>query len=118
MSFRLQDCQVCVHYVYYAYNRCLSYVPVFEVFLVSSFPGFIWNLAQRSAKDCTANSLPRVPRSLGIREISLAKVILILMDNQRPPKEILWQNIGKVIGVVGFGTVAFHIPKVSRMSGA
>jgi len=101
--------------VYYAYNRCLSYVPVFEVFLVSSFPGFIWNLAQRSAKDCTANSLPRMPRSLRIWEISLAKVILIFMNNQRPPKKILWQNVGKVIGIVGFGTVAFDIPKVTRM---
>jgi hypothetical protein len=50
-----------------------------------------------------------MPRSLGIRKVSLAKVILILMDNQRPPKEILWFDIGKVIGVVGFGTMTFHI---------
>jgi len=27
----------------------------------------------------------------------------------------LWQDIGKVIGIVGFGTVAFDIPKVSCM---
>jgi hypothetical protein len=56
-----------------------------------------------------------MPRGLGIRKIPLTKVILILMDNQGTPKEILRFDIRKVIGIVGFGTLTFHISQVPRM---
>jgi len=56
-----------------------------------------------------------MPRGLGIWEVSLAKVILILMDNQGTPKEILWFDVRKVIGIVGFGTFALDISQIPRM---
>jgi hypothetical protein len=54
-------------------------------------------------------------RGLRIGEVSLAKVILILMDNQGTPKEILRFDVRKVIGIVGFSTLTFHISQVTRM---
>ena len=54
-------------------------------------------------------------RGLGIGEVSLTKVILVLMDNQGTPKEVLGFDIRKVIGIVGFGLVALHISQVARM---
>jgi hypothetical protein len=54
-------------------------------------------------------------RGLGIGEVSLAKVILVLMDNQGTPKEILGFDVRKIIGIVGFGTFTFHISQVPRM---
>jgi len=54
-------------------------------------------------------------RGLGIGEVSLAKVILVLMDNQGTPKEVLGFDIRKVIGIVGFSTFTFHISQVTRM---
>lgn len=54
-------------------------------------------------------------RGLGIGEVSLAKVILVLMDNQGTAKEVLGFDIRKVIGIVGFSTLTFHISQVARM---
>jgi len=45
----------------------------------------------------------------------LAKVILILMNNQGTPKEVLRFDIGKVIGIVGFSTLTFYISQVPCM---
>jgi hypothetical protein len=56
-----------------------------------------------------------MPRGLGIGEIALAKVILVLMDNQGTPKEILGFDIGKIIGIMGFGTFTLNISKIARM---
>jgi hypothetical protein len=50
-----------------------------------------------------------MPRGLGIGEVSLAKVILVLMDNQGTPKEVLRFDVRKIIGIVGFSTLTFHI---------
>jgi hypothetical protein len=54
-------------------------------------------------------------RGLGIWEVSLAKVILVLMDNQGTPKEILRFDVRKIIGIVGFGTFALDISQIPRM---
>ena len=56
-----------------------------------------------------------MPRGLGIWEVPLAKVILILMDNQGTPKEILRFDVRKIIGIVGFGLAALDISQVPRM---
>jgi hypothetical protein len=54
-------------------------------------------------------------RGLGIGEVSLTKIILVLMDNQGTPKEVLGFDIRKVIGIVGFGLAALHISQIPRM---
>jgi hypothetical protein len=56
-----------------------------------------------------------MPRGLGIRKIPLAKVILVLMDNQGTPKEILRFDIRKIIGIVGFSTFTLDISQIPRM---
>ena len=57
-------------------------------------------------------------RGLGIWEVSLAKVIFVLMDNQGTPKEILGFDVRKIIGIVGFGLATVHISQIPRMPGA
>jgi hypothetical protein len=56
-----------------------------------------------------------MPRGLGIGEVSLTKIILVLMNNQGTPKEILRFDVRKVIGIVGFGLAALHISQIPRM---